>query len=353
MTVADFMEFALYDREHGYYARAPRRSGRTGDFFTSVDVGPLFGRLLEVQLAEMAALLGPAVPFDLVEVGASDGRLAADILRAAQQRDPAFFDRLSVRLVEASARARAAQSSTLAGFEARLGRASAELPERFTGALLANEWLDALPVHQVVMRPEGLREVFVDVDACGHLTTREGEPSTLALATYLRESDVTLEPGWRVEINLRAVDWVRAAARRLCRGFLILVDYGHEARELYSLTHAAGTLTSFAAHTSAGAERPGEPAWLDAPGSRDITAHVDFTAVRRAAEAEGLETLGFLDQTYFLLGLLSPDLAVADARALKTLVMPGGLGSTMKVLILSKGLGRPALAGCSYRVRVT
>jgi SAM-dependent MidA family methyltransferase len=155
------------------------------------------------------------------------------------------------------------------------------------------------------------------------------------------------------------VDWVRGAARRLRRGFMILIDYGHEAGELYSATHAAGTLTSFTRHTSSGAEA--EPAWLRQPGEQDITAHVDFTSVRAAAEAEGMTTLAFLDQTYFVLGLM-PHLEHVESQAsamhsrnlqLKTLLMPGGLGSTMKVLILGKGVGTPALRGCSYRMRVT
>jgi SAM-dependent MidA family methyltransferase len=147
------------------------------------------------------------------------------------------------------------------------------------------------------------------------------------------------------------------AARRLRRGFLILIDYGHEARELYSVAHSAGTLTTFARHVAAGAG-PSEvcPPWLLQPGEQDITAHVDFTAVRAAAEAEGLVTLGFLDQTYFLMGLHGMGSLFESLRkrlALKTLLMPGGLGSTMKVLILGKGVGTPALRGCSYRMRVT
>ena len=168
---------------------------------------------------------------------------------------------------------------------------------------------------------------------------------------------MTLEPGWRVEINLRAVDWIRDAARRLRRGFIILIDYGHDARELYSATHAAGTLTTFARHRSMGPESaPETPAWLRQPGDQDLTAHVDFTSVRAGAEAEGLTTLGFLDQTYFLLGLLpslrNPQSAIRNPQ-FKTLVMPGGLGSTHKVLILGKGVGTPALRGCSFRMRVT
>ena len=138
-----------------------------------------------------------------------------------------------------------------------------------------------------------------------------------------------------------------------------MIDYGHEARELYSATHAGGTLTTFTRHTMRGAEiGDTRPAWLDCPGERDITAHVDFTSVRAAAESAGLQTLGFLDQTYFLLGLSAgrepfSHTAIENVRPLKTLIMPGGLGSTHKVLILAKNVGTPALTGTSYRVRIT
>ncbi len=128
--------------------------------------------------------------------------------------------------------------------------------------------------------------------------------------------------------------WIREAARRLRRGFIILIDYGHEARQLYSASHSTGTLTTYASHQSAGPESASSiPSWLLSPGERDITSHVDFTSVRDAAEAAGLTTIGFLDQTYFLLGLLQSagNRSFDDAKtrmALKTLVMPGGLGST-------------------------
>jgi len=374
LTVAAFMDLALYDPEFGYYARAAQRSGRAGDFFTSVDVGPLFGELLEIQLAEMSGVLQAtaevaesalsarsAVPFDLVEAGAGNGRLSADILRAARARDPAFYESIQLHLVEASAEARAAQRATLGDVAERLVSAGRSLPPSIDGVLTANELLDALPVHQVVMREEGLREIYVDV-AQPALRTVEGPPSTPALAEYLAHIGVELEPGWRVEINLRAVDWIRDAARRLRRGFIILIDYGHEARELYSSTHAAGTLMTYRAHRSVGSESSAAtPPWLQSPGEQDITSHVDFTSVRAAAEAEGLQTLGFLDQTYFLLALLGPagdDVwsakALAErAGALKTLLLPGGLGSTHKILIFGKGVGTPALRGCSYRMRVT
>jgi SAM-dependent MidA family methyltransferase len=385
VTVAAFMDLALYDPALGYYARAPRRSGRAGDFFTSVDVGPLFGELLALQVVEMAGLLAandtracnwgtspssepsltgtPGGAFDLVEVGAGDGRLSADILRAACARHPAFEGRVRLHLVDASREARGAHADTLGYLASHLASSSATLPASFEGVLLANELLDALPVHQVVMRAHGLREVYVEAHD-GRLQTTEGAPSTPALADYLTRLGVELESGWCAEINLRAVDWTRNAAHRLRRGFIVLIDYGHEARHLYSASHASGTLTTFTRHTMAGPEgerRRRSPPWLDHAGEHDITAHVDFTSVRAAAEAEGLVTLGFLDQTYFVLGLVDDvliegqDTAVDPkrSRALKTLMMPGGMGSTHKVLILGKGVGTPKLKGCSFGQRVT
>src|SRR5881394_3094059 len=188
------MELALYDPQFGYYARAARRSGRAGDFFTSVDVGPLFGELLEVQLAEMARLLrgeshipNPESRFHLVEAGAGSGRLSADILRAAKTRDRAFYDSIRLHLVEATAAARAAQRETIGDLCERLTASTGALPPSFEGALIANELLDALPAHQVVMRDDGLREVYVDVTGALHLI--EGPPSTPELQAYLDRLD--------------------------------------------------------------------------------------------------------------------------------------------------------------------
>lgn len=361
MTVAAFMELALYDPESGYYARAAQRSGRAGDFFTSVDVGPLFGELVEVQLAEMFGVLaglkgcptGAAQPFraafDLVEAGAGNGRLSADILRAARTRHPAFYDAIRLHLVEASAAARAQQRATLGGAADKLASSGASLPAAFEGVLVANELLDAMPVHQVTMTEDGLREIYVQASTLNaQLSTVLGEPSTPRLQEYLDRVGARLEPGWIAEINLNAVDWIRDAARRLRRGFMILIDYGHEARELYSASHSAGTLTTYRGHKSGGT-------WIDRPGEQDITSHVDWTSVRAAAEAEGMQTIAFLDQTYFLLGLLSAFSSQSSALSpqLKTLIMPGGLGSTMKVLILGKDVGAPTLLGCSFKVRAT
>lgn len=354
ITVADYVALALYHPQHGYYTSAAQRSGRAGDFFTSVDVGPVFGELLGVQLAEMWRVLGSPAEFDLVEAAAGNGRLSRDILDAASRHEPAFLSAIRLHLVEESPQARADQRSVLGVHRGRLAGSGPDVPKEIAGALVANELLDALPPHLVVMREEGLREVFVD-QANRRLVTVEGPPSSPKLAEYLEEVGARLQPGWFAEVNLAAADWVRHAARRLRRGFLLLIDYGHEARELYSATHAAGTLTSFRSHAEE--SREAGPGWLADPGRRDLTSHVDLSGIRHAAESAGLTTIGLVDQTYFLLGLgLEERLAdhegnpADDLRrrlALKTLLLPGGMGSTYKVMIFGRDVGIPRLRGLS------
>jgi SAM-dependent MidA family methyltransferase len=373
ISFAEYMELALYHPSLGYYARASRRTGRAGDFFTSVDVGPLFGELLAKQLAEMWRVLQPsggggaasggepAAAFDLVEAGAGSGRLARDILETASRRDPGFHAAIRLHLVERSPAARAAQPATLGPHALRLASAGDTLPGGVVGAIVANELLDALPTHAVIMTRAGLRELFVDVEG-DRLVERPGTPSTPELARYLARAGVTLPPGWRAEVNLAAVGWIRAAARSLQRGFLLIVDYGHEAAALYA--PSSGTLTTFRRHVAAGPSSPDRgslAACLADPGECDITAHVDLTALTQAAEAEGLTTLGRLDQTYFLMGLADltdtpeppPEPERQRLRAFKTLVLPGGLGSTHKVLVFGRGVETPHLSGCSYRMRLT
>jgi len=358
ITVAEFVDLALYHPLFGYYTTAPRRSGRRGDFLTSVDVGPLFGELLSVQVEQMWRLLGRPAAFDIVEAAAGDGRLARDVLDAAQAEHPDFYEAIRLHLIEPSQPARAAQRETLGPHVDRLVSSGAELPAEIAGVILANELLDALPPHAVVMREDGLHERLVDVGLEGFLEV-EGPLTTPRILQYLEQVGAVLEPGWRAEVNLAAESWVREAGRRLARGFLLIIDYGHEAATLYDASHADGTLTTFTGHVS----DPAPNAWLRDPGRRDITAHVDLTGVRLAAEREGLATLAVLDQTYFLLGLGAAERlaeptgdALRDLRrrlGLKTLVAPGGLGSTHKVLVFGRGVGHPTLLATAFRARLT
>jgi SAM-dependent MidA family methyltransferase len=360
ITVAEYVELALYHPEHGYYTTAARRSGRQGDFYTSVDLGPLFGELLAVQVAEMLAVLAEP-PFDLVEAAAGNGRLSRHLLDALERLAPDLYAASRIHLIERSASARAEHRATLGHHAARLVTSGPAFPEGgVRGVLLANELLDALPPHLVVMRDDGLREVYVTSRGRETLTTVEGALSSPRLHAYLGRVGAQLQPGWRAEVNLAAEDWVRRAGRALDRGFLLLLDYGHEAAELYSEHHPGGTLTTFQRHVSEdGAE---SRAWLGDPGGRDITSHVDLTGVRLAARAAGLDTLGVVDQGYFLLALAENarpgfeqegPAALRRRLALKTLVLPGGMGSTHKALVFARGVGRPRLKGLKHGGRLT
>jgi len=294
-----------------------------------------------------AASPGPG-RFDLVEAAAGNGRLSRDILDAAERRYPDFYHAIAAHLVERSESARTAHAFTLAAHLPHVASSSAELPAACEGILFANELLDAFPVHVVQMTGTGLGEIYVDIEG-DRLVERLAAPSTADLGSYLADAGVTLEPGTRGEINLRAIEWVADAAARLRRGFLVLVDYGHEADELYSAAHARGTLATFHRHMldAADASDRATPAWLVDPGGRDLTSHVDLTSIRRAAERAGMNTLRVTDQTRFLLGIVEQSGLVAelsapdrlpDRLALKTLLVPGGLGSTHKVMVFSKGI---------------
>ena len=222
------------------------------------------------------------------------------------------------------------------------------MPDTVDGVIYANELLDALPTHAVAMSDAGLREVFVDL-VDDQFVERLEEPSTPRISEYLARAGAEMRTGWRAEVNLRAEDWTKGAAAALRRGFMVLIDYGHGERELYDGSHATGTLTSYKQHSQLAD-------FLQEPGETDITAHVDLSAVTRVAETSGLDVLGRLDQTYFLLGLGVTDieaLSLQHRLSLKTLLLPGGLGSTHKVLIFGKAVGTPKLKGCSYRVRLT
>jgi len=366
MSFAEFMDISLYHPELGYYARAAQKTGRAGDFFTSVDVGPIYGELLAKQFAEMWHILqsgsdprtgtGVRPHFDLVEVGAGNGRLARDILDAAQRTDPGFYAAVRLSLVEQSPAARAAQAETLGPHAALLAHSSSGLPAEIHGVIYANELLDAMPTHAVVMTDQGLREVFVDLvdpsTSSGEeprFVERYHELSTPRIAEYLARAGAETHVGWRAEVNLNAEDWVKHAAESLRRGFIVIIDYGHEERDLYSASHSAGTLTSYKQHSQLAD-------FLQEPGETDITAHVDLSGVTRAAERAGLDVLARLDQTYFMLGLGIADLeglSLQQRLAMKTLMLPGGLGSSHKVLIFGRGAGTPALKGCSFRVRLT
>lgn len=351
MTVAAFMERALYDPEAGYYATAAQRSGRAGDFYTSVDVGPLFGELLaEFTARRWSAWRREASPdeaFALVEAGAGNGRLMRDLLDALARDHPACHAAVRVHLVERSAAACARHAEVLGPHLPRLASSGTDLPRAPVGVLLANELLDAFPAHRVRVAPEGLREVFVG-ERDGALALVEGPPSSASLSAYFERLGLDLPRGAVADISPAAIAWVGDATRRLARGTMLFIDYGHEARELFSGHHLAGTLASYARHQidapGASTGAADRPAWLHAPGTRDLTTHVDFTSVTQAAAAGGWSREALVDQSRLLIDLgLGDRLAsctgshpreIARRLAAKSLALPLGLGGSHRALVL-------------------
>jgi len=349
---AEFMRECLYHPENGYYSRL--RMGRRGDYYTSVDVHAIFGRLIARQLAEMWELLGSPQPFWAVESGAGIGRLAAHILDFAARELPAFYAATKYIAVEHSAERRAEHAAALVSHIAR-GRvsSSAAIPGDIrAGCIFSNELLDALPTHRVVMESGNLREVYVGVED-GKFIELLGELSTPAIEQYFREQGIALDEGQQAEACLEACHWIEDVGRTIGQGFVMTIDYGHEAHALYDERHNRGTLLAYSGHNVT-------EDVLDAPGEQDLTSHVNFTALQIWGRRAGLERTGLVTQSQFLVALGTAnefaDLyepgqsEVEKLRArllLKNLIHPEGLGEKFQVLIQHKGIENPRLTGLS------
>jgi SAM-dependent MidA family methyltransferase len=350
ISFAEYMEACLYHPEHGYYSRAESR--RFADYYTSVDVHSIFGRLLARQLSEVWILLGRPEPFWLVEAGAGTGRLASHILDFAERHLAGLYSAIRYVAVEASSARRAAHAAAL-GRHIEAGRAASsdELSAEISiGCIFSNELLDALPVHRVVRESGELREIYVDLSG-GDFIERVGPLSSPSLAEYFAGQGIALAEGQHAEAGLAACRWIEEAGRRLGRGFVLTIDYGHEAAELYDERHMRGTLLAYDRH------RASED-YFRAPGEQDLTAHVNFTALDRWGRCAGLARTGLVSQGHFLLALgrgndfadLCDQTASETERLrarllLKNLIYPEGMGETFQVFIQHKGIECPRLTG--------
>ncbi|MEO5349530.1 MAG: class I SAM-dependent methyltransferase [Magnetococcus sp. YQC-3] len=351
-----FMQLALYHPQHGYYMSQRPRLGRGGDFVTAPEMTSLFGELLTLQCIEIWQRLGQPALFHIVEAGAGSGRLAADIVGTAR-RFPDFYVALRYTILELSPDFQAMQRQTLAEVVSpphglhwcsTLG----ELPgDGIEGVLLSNEFLDAFPVHWLEMGEEGLREIGVVWGEDG-LSTRQMPLSPPLLPDCLARLGVELPVGMQTEIGLAASSWMAEAARVLKRGVILSIDYGYTQTEYYSSALPQGTLCGFYRH-----QQVTDP--LQHPGEMDLTAHVNFTAVARAGEENGLTTLGYTTQAWFLLGLgvlqrlemlarsQREEAHQAVRQTVMRLIMPQGMGDRFKCLAQGRGMGGPPLAGFS------
>jgi len=321
---ARYMELALHEPGLGYYAAGARKFGAGGDFVTAPELSPLFGRALARQLAQ---ILQPGEA--ILEFGAGTGALAASIL--GDLSVPYF-------ILETSAELRQRQEQRLGASVQWLD----QLPRSFRGVMLANEVVDAMPVHALAWTREGILERGVCANE-GELAWSD-RPANGLIINQLKDLAIEIPPSGRYESELAlfARAWMRSLGRFLERGAILVIDYGFPAREYFHPQRSMGTLACHYRH-----RMHGDPFYL--PGLQDITAHVDFSALARAATDGGLEVLGYASQAQFLINCGITDLLAgedpADAKhylpaaaAAQKLLSPSEMGELFKVLGVGKGV---------------
>jgi SAM-dependent MidA family methyltransferase len=334
ITFADFMRAALYSPRGGYYVRRSAL-GAEGDFYTAPLTHPVFGALVARHLAQLWRDAGSPTRYFVIEPGAGTGRLAADVTEHAAAVDPGFAVAMRYAAVDvAPPRVAAATAAWV-----RADGLPLSVPH---GVILANELLDAMPVHRVTMVDRHLREIRVALDARGAFVEELSEPAA-GLAERLDSLGVRLSEGFRAEIDLGLDAWAAEAAAALGSGHLVVIDYGHEAAAYYDESRRRGTLRCYHRHTL-----NMDP--YQHVGDQDISVHVELTSLRRAAVAAGFAFAGSATQADFLRSLgfdayrrdvaergdLSRAARLANLRALDTLVEPSGMGA-FHVLVFRKG----------------
>ena len=359
ITFARFMQACLYSPKGGFYST---RDGRINNHFgTSPTSHPVFGALIARQLEQMWRLLGEPPVFHLIEVGSGDGALARSIADACRGMEPAarpgaLLRRRGLRtwiapiagtyfwLGEREWRSDIPKrAGPDPGNPAGQDRGTSGIPECRAGCILCNELIDNFPVHRFAIQGGRVREVFV-TSAGDSLTELLDEPSSPCIEERLGGLGISLPEGYRGEVNLVLEDWTRQISRALDRGFILTIDYGELAADLYSPGNAGGTLVCYNRHAA------GSDPYQDI-GRQDITCQVDFTSLMRLGERHGLKTVGYTSQSRFLgnLGFSDflddlPARGLSDARrelnrmAMMTLVDPDEYGG-FKVLAQAKGDG--------------
>ncbi len=337
---ARFMELALYAPGLGYYVAGATKFGAGGDFVTAPEISPLFGRTLATPCARILEEMGSG---DLLEFGAGTGRLAAQLLGRLEElgRLPRryFILEVSPDLQQRQRETLEKEAPHLLSWVEWLQR----LPGRFQGVMLANEVLDAMPVHLFRKGSDGLEEQWVAFSGPAlEARWRPASPPLALAVERIEEAVGTLPPGYLSEVNLNLEPWLAAVGGSLDRGALLLIDYGHPRSVYYHPQRRMGTLRCHFRHRA-----HDDPLLL--PGLQDITAHVDFTAVAEGAEAAGLERLAYATQARFLLECgLDRLLARSDpenvaahlalVQGAKQLLSPTGMGESFKVMVLGRGV---------------
>ena len=340
ITFHDWMEAALYDPSGGYYQRSDReRWGRAGDYRTSPERSELFAATFARYFAKLYDQLEQPEEWTIVEGGAGNGEFAAVVLRTLADHFPTVFDATRYVVSELSESARQTAHERLVDFGERV-QFHSDLPEVKRGIYFSNELLDAFPVHRVVKDRGELRESYVTVGDNGFEWTT-GRLASERISEFCNEYSIDLAEGQVIEINLEIDEWLKQIAAKLERGFVITIDYGADATDLFQ--RPEGTLRGFKRHGFVADI-------LAQPGDCDITTTINWTQVRKVGEKLGLKTVEFNSQDKFLIdaGLLEEmELRLkrcatdAEKLALSTgareMILPGGMASSFQVMVQQKG----------------
>ena len=341
ITFHDWMKAALYDPDGGYYQRADRqRWGRAGDYRTSPERSELFAETFTRYFVRLAS----EGDLTIVESGAGDGSFAAGVLRTLRDQFSSYFAETRYVVYELSADARQRAQERLSEFGERVQFCSDwDQVSVSSGIYFSNELIDAFPVHRVVMSDEGPSELYVAVDSNGEFVDSTGPLSTPRLAEFISEYSIELGQGQVIEINLAIDDWLASVSNKLEKGFLITVDYGAEATELYdAMLRPEGTLRGFSDHAFV-------DNLLAVPGEYDLTTTVNWTQVKSVGEKFGWKVIEFATQDKFLLNAGLPEQLqyrlnraatgaerVALTTGARDMILPGGMASSFQVLVQNR-----------------
>ena len=343
ISFARFMEWALYSPGEGYYEQR-NQIGRRGDFFTSVSVGSLFGELLAFQFAEWLAEKNEFGKSKIIEAGAHDGKLASDILNWTNANAPEVFENLEYWIIEPSENRQSWQKETLHKFSnvkcaAQLSDVPGAKDSKIDGIIFSNELFDAMPVHRLGWDANKKKWFEWGVSWDGNnlvwkhlLENQESEIPFPELAPELME---ILPDGFTTEVCPAAIRWWTEAASILSSGKLIAIDYGLLAEDFFTPARSGGTLRAFSRHHASSD-------LLTRPGEQDITAHVNFSALKEAGENAGLKTDALITQPKILTEIAERswkkfgEWDASRRKQFQTLTHPEHLGRAFRVLIQSR-----------------
>ncbi len=378
LSFKTYMDMALYYPGLGYYSSPETTIGREGDFYTSPHLHPVFGAMIGKQLMEMWIMMGRPADFHAVEIGAGTGYLCRDMfdyllqpsedlslsedksgflrtLRYVIVEPYEHFQRIQKELLRGTLQKPLPAPRMQRGLEGNIlwKKSLREFASGIKGCVLSNELLDAFPVHVIEM-DAGLKEVYV---TCDRERFREElhQPGTDEIARYLGQFHIQLEQGYRTEINLEIKKWLEDINTVLSQGFVLTIDYGYTAKEYYDGHRSKGTLLCY--HNHVLNENPYQNI-----GKQDITAHVNFSSLKKWGEESGLMTVGYSSQGPFFVSsgidevitelyADSPDY-LAEISKIKGLILPQGMGESHSILIQYKGDQLPELRGFALRNHV-